>query len=219
MIVRLSICLLLLGLGFSLGLLYGDLAEWEKFIGAVAISVSALCATIVATTNIRQSRQNELIKRTMDAVNNKPEQSKELAVLRNRINSSICKNELWNKPITIENLDSTIKALKFGETTLAREWLVYLKNLAIGIEAGLYDRSLIEQHVAYLPLSVWADFWPIAKHQEIHLAVINDSFHSSTYKEYEVVENWVKELANGTDLTRKKPVKEYQEIDHLLKVS
>ncbi|EKK9988586.1 hypothetical protein P0F20_003182 [Vibrio metschnikovii] len=219
MISRVLILLLFVLLGFALGLLFSDLLEWEKFIGAIAISVSALCATVIATANIKQSRKHETIKRTMDAINNKPQQSKELGVLRNRMNSIICKSELWDKPLTHEHLAPVIAKLKLGESILAREWLMYLKNLAIGVDAGLYDKELIEQHLGYLPLNVWRDFWPIAKHQEIQLAIANDTFHSCAYKEYEVVENWVTKLANGTDITRQKPAKEYNEIDHLLEAS
>lgn len=219
MISRVLIVLLCVLVGFALGLLFSDLLEWEKFIGAIAISASALCATVIATENIKQSRKHEMIRRTMDTINNKPKQSKELGALRNKMNSIICKRELWNKPLTDEYLAPVFVELKPGESILAREWLTYLKDLATGVDEKLYDGKLIEKHLGYLPLNVWRDFWPIAKHQETQLAFVNNNFHSCDYKEYEVVETWVTKLANGTDITRQKPTKEHNETYHLLEAS
>lgn len=219
MIFRISIGILIGFFGFCVGLFSANIAEWEKFIGAIAISLSALLATTIATLNINQSRHNELIKRTLDALNNKPMQDKELSVFRNRMNSLINKYELWNKPISSDLLAPVIGELKLGESQIARRWLVYLKNLAIGIEEGLYDQEMVEKTLCYLPLNVWRDFWPIAKYQELQLRDVNDKFHNSNYLEYQHVEEWAFRLADGSDITREKPKKQYSEIDHLLKDS
>lgn len=218
-ISRIAIAVLLGLFGFSIGLLVADVTEWEKFIGAIAISLSALFATTIATINIRQSKHNELIKRTLDILNAKPVQNKELSVFRNRMSALIHKHELWNKPISYEVLDPVIGELKLGESQIARKWLIYLKNIAIGIEEGLYDKDMIEKTLCYLPLNVWRDFWPIAKNQELHLSDVNEGFHNPDYMEYKIVEDWVAKLSGGKDITREKPKRQYSEIDHLLKDS
>jgi hypothetical protein len=62
---------------FVAGILYSDLFAWEKFIGPLAISLSALLATSLAVRNINQGRRQETIRRTLEILDKKPIQDNE----------------------------------------------------------------------------------------------------------------------------------------------
>ncbi|WP_122046237.1 DUF4760 domain-containing protein [Vibrio atlanticus] len=211
MFTRVIIAILLVLLGFNLGITYENLVEWEKFIGAVAICISALFATVVATENIRINKHNEVVKRTLDIINSKPPQDKELGLFRDKMIALIQEYKVWDKPISNESIDPLIAKLDTGESTIARKWLIYLKKMAVGIDEGLYDKDMIEKNIGYLPMNIWRSFWPIAKNQELHLASTFESSKNLQLKEYELVERWVLELSGKRDFTREDPTRKYKE--------
>lgn len=198
---------------FLAGVLYENIADFDKLLGPLAICMSALFATTVAVTNIRQSKHNELVKRTLDILDKKPELTKELTYFRNRINHRIHTMKLYEKPISKESLHPAITSLKTGESNIARIWLTYLSHLYIGIQEGIYDSKIIEKNIGSLPINVWRDFWPIAKWQELHLQSVNEGIFVANDSEYKAVEEWVKLLSNGVDLTREKPKYCYYPLD------
>ncbi|MBS9931029.1 hypothetical protein J4H23_23485 [Vibrio alginolyticus] len=208
--IRIIIAILFVMSGFSLGLTYSSLAEWEKFVGPLAICISALFATVIATENIRQNKRHEVIKRTLDIINDKPPQDKELALFRDKMHRLIKSHKLWDKDINNANLDPLIADLDKGESTIARKWLVYLKNIAVGIEEGLYDKDMVEKNIGYLPMNTWRAFWPIAKNQELHFVQTFGNGKTTSLKEYELVERWVLDLSDGRDFTREDPTRSYK---------
>lgn len=198
---------------FIVGLWASNFADWEKFLGPLAISISALFATTLAVRNIEQGRHQELVRRTLDILDKKPELNNDLTNFRNRINHRINSQKLYEKPITEEVLSPVILSLKSGETNIARVWLKYITHIYIGIQEGIYDPYTIKKNIGTLPINVWRDFWPIAKYQEIKMSQINQGHEFGEELEYWAVEAWVKELSKGKDITREKPLFSYKPLD------
>lgn len=209
---RIVILLLVAIVSFVSGALYGDFSTWNTLLGPLAICTSALVATTLAVKNIEQSKHHEIIKRTLDVINKKPDSSMELAYFRNRINHRIHSQKLYEKEITLDLLHPIIQSLKKGEGTIARVWLTYVSNMYIGIEEGIYDREVIEKNLGTLPINVWRDFWPVAKWQELNIQQANGSNKFEGNSEYRGIETWVKELTKR-DITRERPVHCYQPLD------
>jgi hypothetical protein len=210
---RLFILILVSTSSFVIGVLAADFAEWEKFIGPLAISMSALLATLLAVKNIEQGRRHELVRRTHDILDRKPIKDRELINFRNRMNHRINSMELYKKPIDEKTLGPMITSLKSGETNIARSWLKYISRIYIGIQDGLYDKQMIEKDIGTLPINVWREFWPIAKYQDIKMRQINEGHEFGGLSEYWAVEVWATELSRNKDLTREKPMFSYKPLD------
>jgi len=206
---RLFILILVASSSFIFGVLSSDFTDWSKFIGPLAISLSALLATILAVKNIEQGRKHELIRRTYEILDKKPTKDEKLINFRNRMNHRIHSMELYKIDITEENLAPMINSLKSGETNIARDWLKYVSRIYIGIQEGLYDKKIIENNINMLPINVWREFWPIAKYQDIKIRQINGEHEFGDLSEYWGVEAWAKKITNSKDLTREKPMFSY----------
>jgi len=192
---------------FLAGTLYENTMELnlDLWFSPLAICLSTLFATCVALTNLNQNAHNELVKRTLDVLDKKPIFTLEQTYFRNRINHRIHSMELYKKPITKDVLEPVIRSMKTGECNIARVWLSYVSHMYIGIQEGIYDKAIIEKNIGNLPVNVWRDFWPVAKWQELKLEQANGGIDKVNGTEYEAVEEWVKEIRKGEDLTRVKP--------------
>lgn len=65
--------LLLMGLvGLCIGFLGAKSGHWQQFLTPLVASISVLFATTIAIQNLQQSRQHEILKRTLDQLSKKP---------------------------------------------------------------------------------------------------------------------------------------------------
>lgn len=209
---RLILLLTILLIGFTIGLLVSNLAEWEKFITPIVISVSILSATFFAIQNIKQNRNHEILKRTLDFLDKSPDYSQNFVETKVKINNFITQYRLFENPNDIKLLGKSLSELTDEHAKVALDWLSYYDSLARGLRIGIYDKKLVDDHVGSVPIAVWQDFWPFVNWQRNTTSKIYSNIEMNDEPVFTALENWVRELTNDNLESLIEPKVEYRAL-------
>ncbi|WP_367971595.1 hypothetical protein RJD38_21140 [Vibrio scophthalmi] len=181
--------LFLMGLvGLCIGVWAGTTGQWYPILTPLVASISVLFATTIALRNLNQSRNHETLKRTLDQLAKTPKVDDKLFDARVKMNEIINELELHKHYDDYPLMKTAMARLdrKSAETII--EIIDYYEKVALCVRLGLYDKDLVSEMISNTYCSVWRDFWPVIRHNQLASENFADSYSESLERPYRNLE-------------------------------
>ncbi|MEZ8059526.1 DUF4760 domain-containing protein [Vibrio splendidus] len=205
--------LLLMGLvGLCIGFLGAKSGHWQQFLTPLVASISVLFATTIAIQNLQQSRQHEILKRTLDQLSKKPKVDDSLFNARVEMNQIIIQLELYNHYDNYDMMKTAMEMLDRKDAETIIQQIDYYDNLALGVRLGLYDSNLVWEMVSTTHCLVWRDFWPLARHNQLASKAFSESYERELEKPYADLEQEALKQFSGDLQSMIKPKGYYKKL-------